>query len=133
MYEVTQELAFCYGHRLLDYQGKCARLHGHNGVAQITLRAEQLDRQGMVADFEAIELQLRTWINQTLDHRLLLHQDDPVVPALRALKEPLGVVPFNPTAENIARMIFDHAAEAGFPVVEVRLVEVPGSSASYRP
>jgi 6-pyruvoyltetrahydropterin/6-carboxytetrahydropterin synthase len=133
MYQVTQELAFCYGHRLLDYQGKCGRLHGHNGVAAITLRAEQLDGQGMVADFEAIELQLKTWINQTLDHRLLLHQDDPVLPALRALKEPVGVVPFNPTAENIARMIFDHAAQAGFPVVEVRLVEVPGSSASYRP
>ena len=39
MYEVTQEIPFCYGHRLLLHAGKCARLHGHNGVARLTLRA----------------------------------------------------------------------------------------------
>ena len=56
MFSVTQELPFCYGHRLLEYPGKCGRLHGHNGVARVTLRAEALDGQGMVADFDAIEI-----------------------------------------------------------------------------
>jgi 6-pyruvoyltetrahydropterin/6-carboxytetrahydropterin synthase len=131
MYQVTQELSFCYGHRLLDYDGKCARLHGHNGVAAITLQAEQLDSQGMVVDFDKLSRELTAWLDETLDHRLLLHTDDPAVPALRAIREPLCVVPFNPTAENIARMIYDRAASAGLPVVEVRLIEAPGSIATY--
>ena len=131
MYKVTQELPFCYGHRLLHYQGKCARLHGHNGTARITLRAEQLDGQGMVADFDAIERTIKAFIDQELDHRLLLHRDDPLVPALIQLNEPFLSLDFNPTAENLARLIFDRAAAAGFPVVEVQLVEVEGSIASY--
>ncbi len=131
MYKVTQELPFCYGHRLLHYDGKCARLHGHNGTARITLRAEALDQQGMVADFDAIDKTIRAFIDQTLDHRLLLHQDDPLVPVLRSLAEPFVAVPFNPTAENIARMIYQHAEAAGLPVSEVQLVEVEGSIAAY--
>jgi 6-pyruvoyltetrahydropterin/6-carboxytetrahydropterin synthase len=131
MYKVTQELPFCYGHRLLHYQGKCARLHGHNGTARITLRRETLDGQGMVADFDAIGKTMQAFIDQSLDHLLLLHQDDPLVPALRAMNEPFVAVAFNPTAENIARMIYEHAEAAGFPVCEVQLVEIEGSIASY--
>ena len=36
MYVVTRELRFCYGHRLLEYAGKCRHLHGHNGRAVLT-------------------------------------------------------------------------------------------------
>jgi 6-pyruvoyltetrahydropterin/6-carboxytetrahydropterin synthase len=131
MFSVTQELAFCYGHRLLDYPGKCGRLHGHNGLARITLRKEQLDAQGMVADFDAIERSMREFLDESIDHRLLLQRQDPLVPALRAAGEPFVAVDFNPTAENIARYIFEHAQRAGFPVVEVQLVEQQGSIASY--
>lgn len=133
MYKVTQELPFCYGHRLLHYQGKCARLHGHNGTARITLRAPALDGQGMVADFDAIERTIKTWIDDTLDHRLLLHREDPLIPALQALNEPFLALDFNPTAENLARLIFERVAAAGFPVSEVQLVEVEGSIAAYSP
>ena len=131
MYKVTQELPFCYGHRLLHYNGKCARLHGHNGTARITLRAGTLDPQGMVADFDAIEKTIRAFIDRSLDHLLLLHQDDPLVPVLRGLNEPFVAVPFNPTAENIARLIYEQAEAAGLPVAEVQLVEVEGSIAAY--
>jgi 6-pyruvoyltetrahydropterin/6-carboxytetrahydropterin synthase len=133
MYQVTQELAFCYGHRLLDHPGKCGRLHGHNGVARIILRSEALDRQGMVADFDAIERSVGAFLEETLDHRMLLHRDDPVCGALRAAGEPFVSLDFSPTAENIARMIFEHAKRAGFPVVEVQLVELQGSTAGYSP
>ena len=133
MYSVTQELPFCYGHRLLRHPGKCGRLHGHNGLARITLRAAELDRQGMVADFDQIERSMRAFLDETLDHRLLLHRDDPVLPSLRAANEELVAVDFNPTAENIARMIFEHAQRAGFPVAEVQLVEQQGSIATYCP
>lgn len=133
MYSVTQELPFCYGHRLLHYRGKCGRLHGHNGLARITLRAPALDGQGMVADFDQIERDLRDFLDGSIDHRLLLHEADPLVPALRAAREEFLAVEFNPTAENIARMIFDHAQRKGFPVAEVQVVEQQGSIASYCP
>ena len=48
MFQVTREIRFCYGHRLLNYDGKCRHLHGHNGRAVITLQAEELDTLGMV-------------------------------------------------------------------------------------
>jgi 6-pyruvoyltetrahydropterin/6-carboxytetrahydropterin synthase len=133
MFSVTQELSFCYGHRLLDHPGKCGRLHGHNGVARVTLRSEVLDAQGMVADFDQIDRSLRAFLDESIDHRLLLHRQDPLVPALRAAGEAFVAVDFNPTAENIARHIFEHAHRAGFPVVEVQLVEQQGSIATYAP
>jgi 6-pyruvoyltetrahydropterin/6-carboxytetrahydropterin synthase len=133
MFSVTQELPFCYGHRLLACAGKCGRLHGHNGVARVTLSSRALDAQGLVADFDVIERSLRAYLDETIDHRLLLHRDDPAVTALRAAGETFVALDFNPTAENIARMIFDHARRAGFPVVEVQVVEQQGSIASYAP
>ena len=131
MFSVTQELPFCYGHRLLQYPGKCGRLHGHNGVARITLRSSTLDSQGMVADFDAIERAMRRFLDESIDHRLLLHRDDPAVAKLEG--EEFIAVDFNPTAENIARYIFEHAQRLGFPVAQVDLVEQQGSIASYTP
>ena len=55
MYVVTRELRFCYGHRLLEYAGKCRHLHGHNGRAVISLAAPKLDSLGMVMDFSHIK------------------------------------------------------------------------------
>jgi 6-pyruvoyltetrahydropterin/6-carboxytetrahydropterin synthase len=131
MYEVTQELPFCYGHRLLRHPGKCARLHGHNGIAVLTLRAERLDGQGMVVDFDHVLARVGRWLEETLDHRLLLHRDDPAVTALQAIGEPLCVLEFHPTAENLARMLFEQARAQGLPVARVQLVEQPGSVATY--
>jgi len=133
MYQVRRELSFCYGHRLLGYDGKCARLHGHNGRAVLTLEAPSLDELGMVADFHAIRAHLGAWIDATLDHRLILHRDDPALPALLDLGEPVYVVDFNPTAENLARCIHDQARAVRLPVVEVCLWETPTCCATYRP
>ena len=133
MFAVTKEIHFCYGHRLLGYAGKCRHLHGHNGKAVVTLEAPDLDRLGMVVDFGEMKRVLGKWIDDTLDHRMLLHRDDPVVPELERQGEPLVLLDVNPTAENIARVIFDHAAAAGLPVVEVTLWETANSFATYRP
>lgn len=133
MFRVTQEIPFCYGHRLLAYPGKCGRLHGHNGLLRVTLGRDGLDAQGMVADFDAIDRSLRSFLDSSIDHRLLLHEADPVAGVLRGAGEPFLAVPFNPTAENIARMVFEHVRGAGFPVVEVQLVEQEGSIAAYAP
>jgi 6-pyruvoyltetrahydropterin/6-carboxytetrahydropterin synthase len=131
VYRVTREIRFCYGHRLLNYEGKCRHLHGHNGRAVITLEAPALDPRGMVLDFTRIKQVVSAWIDQTLDHRMLLHKDDPVLPLLRQQGEPFYLMNVNPTAENIARLIFDYTASQGFPVVEVQLWETDHCFASY--
>ena len=132
MFQVTREIDFCYGHRLLAYDGKCKYLHGHNGRAIITLEAAELDDRGMVLDFSDIKRVVSTWIDQNLDHRMILHRDDPAIPALRGLGEPMFLMDTNPTAENIARLIFDFTAEHGFPIVEASLWETPHCYATYQ-
>src|SRR5579872_1573793 len=131
MYRVTREIEFCYGHRLLDYDGKCQHLHGHNARAVIVLEAAALDRRGMLVDFVEIKRKVQRWIDETLDHTMLLCRDDPILPILQAHGERVFVMDANPTAENIARLIFDRAVEAGLPVVEVLLWETEKCHAGY--
>ena len=133
MFRVTREIDFCYGHRLLGYEGKCEHLHGHNGRALITVGASRLDDQGMVLDFSEIKRTISLWIDEHLDHRMLLHRDDPVVPLLSGAGEPMLLLNVNPTAENIARLIFQVASDQGYPVVEVRLWETSRCFATYSP
>ena len=131
MYSVTREISFCYGHRLLRYDGKCRHLHGHNGRAVITLAATDLDALGMVMDFTLLKRIVGGWIDSQLDHKMLLHKDDPALAYLQTQGEPIYVMHVNPTAENIARLIFDFAASQGFPVTEVKLWETDSSCATY--
>ena len=132
-YRVTKQLEFCYGHRLLNYDGKCRHLHGHNGRVEIELTADRLDPRGMVMDFTEVKTALGTWLDQALDHRMLLNRTDPIVPLLEQLKEPLFLMDCNPTAEAIAQVIYDRVAALGFPVAEVRMWESDSSFAAYRP
>lgn len=133
MFRVTKEVHFCYGHRLLNYAGKCRNLHGHNGKAVITVETETLDALGMVVDFSEIKRVIGKWIDDTLDHRLLLHRDDPIIAELERQGEPFVTLDANPTAETIARLIFDHAVAHGLPATEVTLWETENSFATYRP
>src|SRR6187549_4013525 len=100
MFRVTKEIDFCYGHRLLNYDGKCKHLHGHNGKAVIVLEGQELDHRGMVIDFSDIKKHVAGWIDANLDHRMILHEADPIVPILQKLGEPMHIVSENPTAEN---------------------------------
>lgn len=132
MFRVSQEIEFCYGHRLLNYEGKCRYLHGHNGKAVIMLEGRDLDQRGMLVDFSDIKKSVAGWIDANLDHRMILNAADPVVPMLQAHHEPLHLIAENPTAENIARLIYNYAQSQGFPVVEVILWETFKSYATYR-
>ena len=133
MFRVTRSIDFCYGHRLLNYEGKCRYLHGHNGRAVISIEGSELDHRVMVLDFADIKRFVSTWIDDHLDHRMILNRADPVVPLLQELSEPLYLIDMNPTAENIAKLICEATRSQGVPIVEVRLWETPQCFATYRP
>ncbi len=133
MFRVTREFEFCFGHRLMDYDGKCRNIHGHNSKACITLEGESLDRLGMIVDFVEIKRVVGRWIDETLDHTLLLHKDDPLVKALQSAGEKVLPMEATPTTENLAKFIFEYVQGRGLPVVEVTLWETPYSYATYRP
>ena len=85
----------------------------------------------MVLDFTDIKREVNAWIDQNLDHRMVLNESDPVVPVLREMGEPMFLLPQNPTAEAIARLIHDAATARGFPIESVQLWETPRCFATY--
>ncbi len=131
MFSVTKRIEFCYGHRLLNYDGVCRHPHGHNAVVEIDLHAETLDARNMVADFNDIKRIVKGWIDRELDHKMILHKDDPLAAVLRDMGEPMYLVESNPTAERIAQLIFDVSRQQGLPVSRVTLWETPTSWATY--
>ncbi|MEA2064332.1 MAG: 6-carboxytetrahydropterin synthase QueD [Gemmatimonadota bacterium] len=119
MYRLSVEGGFSSAHYLRDYQGKCSRLHGHNWRVRLTVRAGELDPQGMSVDFTELKAMLNS-VLEKFDH-VDLNQ----------------VSPFdkqNPTAENIARVIFEMAGEklpAGVEADKVELWESEKNKVEY--
>jgi 6-pyruvoyltetrahydropterin/6-carboxytetrahydropterin synthase len=121
MFEVTVEEKFAAGHALRNYKGKCENVHGHNYRVQVTLEGERLNETGLLVDFVELKKVLNGIVDR-MDHQFLN-----------------DVAPFdklNPSAENMARYIFDELAQglAQTPahVAAVRLWETDSCSATYR-
>lgn len=131
MYLVTKRIEFCYGHRLLDYDGVCKHPHGHNAVVEVDVRTDRLDSRNMVADFSDIKRVVKSWVDRELDHKMILRHDDPLVKLLQGMGEPMYLVDSNPTVERIARLIYDVSREQGLPVFRVTVWETPTSWATY--
>ena len=93
---------------------------------------EQLNSQGMVADFSDIKNSIGKWIENTLDHRTLLAEHDPLIQVLQEHGELVLVLPFEPTAENIAKLIFEQTEKLGLPVCAVSFWETEQCTAEYR-
>ena len=86
MYYVSKRLEISASHRLeLSYPSKCTAMHGHNWIVTVYCRSEELNKDGMVTDFTHI----KETVLGRLDHACLN-----------------DILPFNPTAENIARWIY---------------------------
>jgi len=132
MYLITKEVYFCYGHRLMNHKGKCRNLHGHSVKACITIKADQLNEQGMVCDFSDIKESAEKYINEQLDHNFLLHKEDAIIPFLEQQQERFLALDDHPTAEILAKMIFQHLKTAGFQVDQVSLWETASANACYR-
>ena len=115
----------------MKHAGPCKHLHGHNARVEIELTSDTLNELGMVRDFHEIKQVVQTWIDQTFDHKMVLQEGDPLIGTLKSVDEPVVIVTYPPTAENLAKNIFDFAKKSGLPVKEVRLWETENSLASY--
>lgn len=115
MYKISKQFAFSASHILsgLPAEHPCTRLHGHNYIITVYLRAEKLDGTGFVKDYRALDF-VKQYIDNTLDHR---HLND--------------VFSFNPTAENIAKRLYDVFKEEIQELYAIEVSETPKTSAIY--
>jgi len=132
MYKVFKEIHFCYGHRLLDYDGPCMHPHGHNSRVEIHLMGDSLDKRHILYEFGDLKTIVGAWIDEKLDHKMLLRRDDPLVKPLQELGEPVYLFDTNPTAEAIAKLIYEYCEAQKLPIDEVRVWETQTSYAAYR-
>ncbi|MBD8387543.1 6-carboxytetrahydropterin synthase QueD [Dysgonomonas sp. BGC7] len=115
MYKISKQFSFSASHILegLPEEHPCSRLHGHNYVVTVHLRAEKLNAVGFVKDYRELD-NVKQYIDNTLDHR---HLND--------------VFDFNPTAENIAKYLYDVFRKDLSELYAVEVSETPKTTAIY--
>lgn len=124
MYEVTVEDTFAAAHNLRNYKGKCENLHGHNYKVRVVMAGKELDTTGLVYDFVQLK-QVIQGVLRSLDHKYLNE-----LPPFDKL---------NPSAENLARHIYDEAtkqlppAPNGAGIASITVWETELTAATYRP
>jgi 6-pyruvoyltetrahydropterin/6-carboxytetrahydropterin synthase len=92
MYRLKICTHFAAAHNLINYDGDCENLHGHNWKVDVTVQAIELDKSGLGIDFKVLKARTKELLG-TLDHKYL---ND-----LAPFKEA------SPSSENIARYLFE--------------------------
>jgi len=111
------------GHRVVGHETKCRYLHGHNYRFYFRITGNELDKIGRVIDFGVIKETLCAWLESIIDHKFLVWEKDPLLPKLKEVsEESLCVLPFNPTAENIAEYMVRHVGPKLLEPYGVKLV-----------
>lgn len=116
MYTISKRFEFSASHILtgLPDGHPCGRLHGHNYIVEVVLEGETLNGVGFVRDYNDLA-GVKVWIDKVLDHR---HLND--------------IVPGQPSAEGLARYIFDQFRGDIPELVAIRVSETPKTWAEYR-
>ena len=135
-YQVIRRHEIHCGHRVHLHEGACKNLHGHSYVVHFYCQAPELDSLGRVIDFGVLKVLLCKWLDDNFDHRTLIWQEDPLAITLPKLDPSVVIVPFNPTAENIARYICEVIApiqliNTSVTVAKVMVEETGNCRASY--
>ena len=117
MYKITKEFSFCASHRLegLPADHPCIKVHGHNYIVVVELQSAVLDKTGMVVDYRKLDL-IKQYIDNHFDHN---HLND--------------ILEVNPTAENIAKHIFDIFDKTYPQLISVMVKEDNTKSVRYSP
>ena len=136
MHLLRIEIVFDSGHRLLDYQGKCAYPHGHTYRAEVFVKADSLDSLGLVFDFAELKGRIKAWIDDNWDHAFLVNSRDQelihgLTPAARG-----RIYQFqgeNPSCEVMSRELYNKVAElCGVAPARVRLWESLNQYAEFQ-
>jgi 6-pyruvoyltetrahydropterin/6-carboxytetrahydropterin synthase len=133
MITCTRRLEFDAAHRVMNHESKCATLHGHRYVIEITAEAEQLDSLGRIIDFSVLKAKVGTWMDREWDHTAIIYcEDEQTIQGLHNVPgfKPIFLSEFNPTAENMAeyllKVICPRELEGtGVRVSRVRVYETP--------
>ena len=126
MYELTVRTRFAAAHCIEGYQGPCSKIHGHTWQIEATVLGPQLNRLGMLVDFQELKRLLKNIVDEH-DHQ-----------NLNELEPYRGGGEKSPTAENLARYIFERlkteiaAMQSDLRVGLVRVWESPDASAIYQ-
>jgi len=113
------------GHRVFNHESKCSNLHGHNYRIHffISSKEDQLDQIGRVIDFSVIKDKLCSWLENNFDHKFIIYEKDPLANKLKEIDNSVVIVPFNPTAENIAKYLVEVIAPIQLKYTNVKLVK----------
>ena len=126
MIKCTRKIEFDAAHRILDHESKCKYMHGHRYVVEATFTADDLDNLGRIVDFGVIKELLGGWIDENFDHNTILSTADKKLGDF--IEEQTGqkvyYFDYHPTAENIARYLFEEVCPKIFADREVRCVEI---------
>lgn len=114
------------GHRVVGHEGKCRYLHGHNYRIHFFCQSDYgTDSVGRVVDFGVIKSELCQWLENNWDHRMLIWKEDPILSDLLKIDQSIQVVPFNPTAENMALHLLTEVCPRLLPLgVECHQIQV---------
>lgn len=106
---IMRRIRFCAGHRLVGHGGRCENFHGHNYVAEFFVTGEQQDEVGRIIDFSELKSRCKGWIDEHWDHAFVLWSEDSNgIDAIRMVQpHRLFLMPYNPTAENMARYLLE--------------------------
>jgi 6-pyruvoyltetrahydropterin/6-carboxytetrahydropterin synthase len=141
------------GHRVAGHESKCRHLHGHNYRVHFSVEAPELDSVGRVMDFSVIKERLCMWLEDNWDHKFLAWDNDPLMrkvcgmvhksvtteteaDASDMLMGSIVLVPFNPTAENMAEYLVETVGPTmlfgtGVTLVSVVIEETRKCSCTY--
>lgn len=133
---IMRRIKFCAGHRLYKHGGKCENFHGHNYVADFFVEGDKQDSVGRVIDFAELKQLCKGWLDEHWDHSFLIHAEDTNARKALEMVEPTRffVMPYNPTAENMARYLLEEVcpkllSHTGGRAVRVRIWETDESFA----
>lgn len=109
MQSVVRKIQFCYGHRIMNHESKCANLHGHNALIYIHVCSiNGLDDVGRVVDFSVVKDICGKWIDDNWDHTMIICKDDKdILENIKNIPTTKEVFVFdkNPTAENMVKFL----------------------------
>ncbi len=126
MISCTRRIEFDAAHRIQNHESKCKMLHGHRYVVEATFAAEELDKLGRVIDFGAIKEILGKWIDENFDHNTILCKKDSELGKNieNSTSQKIFYLDYQPTAENIAKFLFEEICPKLFQNQEIKCVKI---------